>query len=79
MKSSATLPGLVAGTVFFILAAGCAAGDSPAGTASTTRVDPPTGSHIVRRPPAPTQSEQEREKTGERTGQAGSVPTQPRP
>jgi hypothetical protein len=79
MKSAFALPGLVAGTVFFVLAAGCATGESPAGAGTTTRADPPLGSHIVRRPAAPAQSEQEREKTGERTGQAGIAPAQTRP
>ena len=79
MKSALTLPGLAAGPAFFILAAGCATGDSRAGAGTTTRADPPLGSHIVRRPAAPAQSEKEREKTGEKTAEAGSAPPQTRP
>ena len=78
MKFAFTLPGLVAGTAFLFLASGCAssASDASSPAGETYRSSPPIGSHIVRRPAAPTSSEQEREKTGERptTGVVGVPP-----
>ena len=79
MKSAFTLPGLLAGTVFLVLASGCTT--EPRTTASDTyRPDPPIGSHIVRRPPAPAPTEQEREKAGEKSGgQATGTSAQTKP
>ena len=76
MKSAFTLPGLMAGTVFLILASGCATSDTGTSAPETYRSNPPIGSHIVRRAPAPTPTEQEREKAGERSGQAAGTPAQ---
>ena len=76
MNSAFTLAGLVAGAAFLSLSSGCASSDAPSPAGETYRSTPPIGSHIVRRPPAPTSAEQEREKTGERptTGVVGVPP-----
>ena len=79
MKSALTLPGLLAGTVLLVLASGCGTADAPRAAPDTYRPDPPTGSHIVRRPPPPAPTEQEREKTNERSGQATGTPGQSKP
>ncbi len=76
MKSAFTLPGLVAGTVLLVLASGCGTAGAPRAAPETYRSNPPIGSQIVRRPPAP--AEQEREKTTERSGQTGT-PAQTKP
>jgi hypothetical protein len=79
MKSALALSGLVAGALVLVLASGCST-DPASSAGNSARVDPPIGSHIVRRPPAPTSNEQEREKTGERpAGQAIGVPPLNRP
>jgi hypothetical protein len=76
MKPAFAFPGLVAGAAFLVLAAGCATGDLQPTPGAATRADPPTGSHIVRRP----SPDQEREKTGDRpAGQAVGVPPLNRP